>query len=285
MRTTKKTIRICNRATERRGTIVAFVGVMLVMLTSIVAFSTDVGYLTLTKTTLKAAADASALAAAGSMTQDDSETLAVNAALDYANSNVPESYGRVLISEDVVFGIWNPDDQSFVPDLNQPNAVKVTLERSVERQNPVESFFGQVLNHDYTELRVEAIAVGAFTNQESTTANQVYVTSSKDLSNVVLEFADGSHQKFEGISGYSGTFKGTGQHDGKEVVGVWIKSGCNSGGGGPGYGERIDNPGDGTVAHGGNTHKGCTPHVTATFEASGATFTESGFVGPLRLVK
>lgn len=96
-------------------------------------------------------------------------------------------------------------------------------------------------------------------------ASEVYVTSTKDLSNVVLEFADRSHQKFEGLSGYTKTFRGTGQNASKDIIGVWIKSGCNSGGGGPGYGERINNPGAGFLVHGANSASGCTPHVTATF--------------------
>lgn len=64
----------------------------------------------------------------------------------------------------------------------------------------------------------------------------------KDLSNVVLEFADGSRQRWEGQSGHVNTFHGTGQNVGKEVVRVWIKAGPNHSGDGPGYGERIEAP-------------------------------------------
>ncbi len=69
------------------------------------------------------------------------------------------------------------------------------------------------------------------------------VSSTKDLSNVVLNFEDGTHQKFDGLSGYTGTFSGTGQNNGKCIVGVWIKSGCNSSNDGPGYGEYVANNG------------------------------------------
>jgi hypothetical protein len=60
----------------------------------------------------------------------------------------------------------------------------------------------------------------------------VYVTSNKDLSNVVLKFCDGTEFKFDGLSGLSGTFT-----KGKTLAGVWIKSGCNQSGDGPGYGQ------------------------------------------------
>jgi hypothetical protein len=62
-------------------------------------------------------------------------------------------------------------------------------------------------------------------------------TSSKDLSNVVLKFCDGKVQKFDGLSGRKGTFFGTGSFSGQAIAGVWVKSGCNASGDGPGYGK------------------------------------------------
>jgi hypothetical protein len=71
----------------------------------------------------------------------------------------------------------------------------------------------------------------------------VSIQSTKDLSNVVLEYADGTHQKFDGLSqGQTGTFAGTGANAGKAITGLWVKSGCNASGDGPGYGERFDSP-------------------------------------------
>lgn len=70
----------------------------------------------------------------------------------------------------------------------------------------------------------------------------VNVTSSKDLSNVVLEFCDGVHYKFDGLSGKNRTFAGLGNHAGKIIKTVWVKSGSNSSNDGPGYGERFNNP-------------------------------------------
>jgi hypothetical protein len=72
----------------------------------------------------------------------------------------------------------------------------------------------------------------------------VTVSSTKDLSNVVLQFADGTVQKFDGLSGHEGTFAGTGDNDGAVLTGVWIKSGNNASGDGPGYGEFIASTAD-----------------------------------------
>jgi LPXTG-motif cell wall-anchored protein len=64
--------------------------------------------------------------------------------------------------------------------------------------------------------------------------------SSKDLSNVVARFCDGTTQRFEGLSGYVGTFAGTGANANKQITTVWVKSGNNASGDGPGYGQRFD---------------------------------------------
>lgn len=71
-------------------------------------------------------------------------------------------------------------------------------------------------------------------------ATEVYVVSTKDLSNVVLEFQGGSTQKFEGLTGPTGTFKGTGSKSGKLITNCWIKSGSNSSGECSGCGEPFD---------------------------------------------
>jgi len=69
----------------------------------------------------------------------------------------------------------------------------------------------------------------------------VTAISTKDLSNVVLKYCDGVHQKFEGLSGFSANFSGTGLNTNKIIEGVWIKSGCNNSGDGPGYGTFVAN--------------------------------------------
>jgi len=76
----------------------------------------------------------------------------------------------------------------------------------------------------------------------------VQISSSKDLSNVVLAFTDGSHYKFDGLSGHNRTFQGIGAHAGKTIATVWVKSGAYLSGDGPGYGYRFDSPANGPSA-------------------------------------
>jgi hypothetical protein len=71
-------------------------------------------------------------------------------------------------------------------------------------------------------------------------SSDVQVNSNKDLSNVVLQFSDGSMQKFEDLSGYTGEFQGTGEHAGKRIDVAWVKSGSNESGDCPGCGERFE---------------------------------------------
>jgi len=69
---------------------------------------------------------------------------------------------------------------------------------------------------------------------DGTSAN---VQCTKDLSNVVLKFCDGSPDyKYDNLSGTKQmTFSG----GTKTLAGVWVKAGCNDSGDGPGYGEFI----------------------------------------------
>jgi hypothetical protein len=72
---------------------------------------------------------------------------------------------------------------------------------------------------------------------------QVQVASSRDLSNVVLEYDDGYRQRFENLGRQVVELRGTGPHAGKQVVRASVKSGANFSGDGPGYGQRFERPG------------------------------------------
>ena len=86
----------------------------------------------------------------------------------------------------------------------------------------------------------------------------ITVYTCKDLSNVVIEFENGDRVRVMGQHGYVNTFSGNGH-----IVGVWVKSGENGSGDGPGYGQRFDAPGgdcnnppDGGGGNGGNGGNG-----------------------------
>lgn len=57
--------------------------------------------------------------------------------------------------------------------------------------------------------------------------NEIYVTTTKTLSKVILGFSDNSTQTFSSLSGTTGTFKGTGSYASKTLSHAWVKSGSN----------------------------------------------------------
>jgi hypothetical protein len=66
--------------------------------------------------------------------------------------------------------------------------------------------------------------------------NAVIVSSTKDLSNIVIVDCEGNHTKFDDLNvGKTGSFT-----TGKEINIVYVKSGCNQSGDGPGYGEKFE---------------------------------------------
>jgi hypothetical protein len=72
--------------------------------------------------------------------------------------------------------------------------------------------------------------------------DEITVETCKDLSNVVVEYEDGSRQRFDGQTGHVNVFAGDGDHGGASITRVWVKAGANHSGEGPGYGERFDAP-------------------------------------------
>jgi len=81
---------------------------------------------------------------------------------------------------------------------------------------------------------------GAVVNATFACGNtSVEVTSTKDLSNVVLRLSDGRDVKHEGLHGNSKTFVAPA---GTTITAVFIKSGDNDSGEGSGYGQRVNAP-------------------------------------------
>ena len=80
-------------------------------------------------------------------------------------------------------------------------------------------------------------------------STSVLVTSTKELSNVVMMFCDMTLEKVEVFTGsrqqelveglWTATLSGAGENDGAGIAAVWVKSGSFRSGDGPGYGEKI----------------------------------------------
>lgn len=254
----------CHR---RRGAIAVLAAFAFVLVGAMAAFAIDIGHILYTRAKLGSAAENAAMAAVNHL--PDGSAAAADAR-HIARLNY-DGQTHVLANSDIQFGLWDRDAREFTSaDPSQANAVRVTTRLSEETGNPLRLFLGGLLGKEWVDVSASGTATkqvfAAGAGFTAPSEPSVYVTSTKDLSNVVLEFADGTHQKFEKLRKITAaTFSGTGEHEGKEIVGVWIKSGTNDSGDGPGYGERVANGFDGQETHGANEANGDVAHVTATF--------------------
>jgi Flp pilus assembly protein TadG len=137
---------------QRRGAIIVLTCFLIVVLVGIVAFTVDLGYITLTKTELQSAADSAALAGASELVNGTSAAQAE--ALSYITKN--KAGGHALTSGNVTFefGDWNPTSRKFTTNSTDPNGIRVTSKVS---QQP--TFFAKIFGMNSFDTSAEAIAV------------------------------------------------------------------------------------------------------------------------------
>lgn len=168
----------------RRGIIVVLAALMIVMLMAFMAFSIDVGYITVTKAELQKSSDASVLAAALEMppglglqatkTVSEIETLSRQAAVDVAAANRGGGLDAVFAdgTRDVRFGqvTWDPVNDSWVKSWGTSpyNLVEVTLRRDQSTDadgnansggdRPLSLFFAPVIGTDTAGVSSQSTA-------------------------------------------------------------------------------------------------------------------------------
>jgi Flp pilus assembly protein TadG len=143
-------------ARDERGGILPLVGLSLTVILGFAALAIDLTQQRALDSQLEATADAAALAAASWL---PNETKAREAALDYAESNMPHAqHGTVLEADDIVFGTWYEETRKFVADGPVTNAVQVTTRRSERNGNPAPTFFMRIFGRDQVDLSAEALA-------------------------------------------------------------------------------------------------------------------------------
>jgi Flp pilus assembly protein TadG len=165
--------------TRRRGVILLLTAIMLVFMIGLLALAIDVGYLEVAKAQLQQAADAAALAATAELIDDNALTGASNMsgeitsartkAVQYAAANpvclaVPSVDPNPSndTAGDVVIGyLSNPSDRSQSLDfsnLNQANAVQVTVQRTTDENGEVKLFFARIFGSNSHSVRATATA-------------------------------------------------------------------------------------------------------------------------------
>lgn len=138
-----------------RGVIAVFSAVLLVVMLAMVAFAIDVGYLSLTRTQLQAAADGAALAGASTISQGTQ----VASAQSIANANKVAGRSVQLNASDVELGTWDTTSRSFTPAASgAANAVRVTVRTDADNGGSTALFFGRLLGKVSQDQQASAVA-------------------------------------------------------------------------------------------------------------------------------
>jgi hypothetical protein len=135
----------------RRGAVVVFTAILIVVILGFVAFAVDIGYIANTKTELSRAVDAGALAGVGVLPQGLAATVPV--VRQYVKANIVGA--REVKDEEILVevGHWNSATGTFTPSDEYPSALRVVVQRP---NQPL--FFGRVFGKDDFDLQLEAIA-------------------------------------------------------------------------------------------------------------------------------
>jgi len=178
---------VSNRAEQRPGAVAPLVALLIVFLLGMVAFGVDIGWMVLTKSELKNAADSAALAGVKSLmdgyvqynmpnqtsaqqaaTLATATTNASNQAVAYAAYHTAGGVSNlVLNTSDIQFGFTDASGNYTSPYSGFPNTIKVTLRRDSTANGSLNLFFAPVLGMNDTNLTASAAATmygGTFNN-------------------------------------------------------------------------------------------------------------------------
>ncbi|MGB3316441.1 MAG: pilus assembly protein TadG-related protein, partial [Albidovulum sp.] len=125
---------------DEHGGITVFSLQMFLAALMVGGLAVDFGNGVATKTQLQVASDAAAHAAIYTRELNSTDD-ARNKALEVAAYNMPSvKYGSVLSADDIVFGHWDSDTQSFTPDASSRDAVQVVSKRHAANGNGVTTY-------------------------------------------------------------------------------------------------------------------------------------------------
>jgi len=193
------------KSKKSRGAVLPMVGVLLIVFLGIAALAIDIGYRNATQNELQNVADAAALAGAGYMGSvyaggAESNYIFIRSEIvdvvqEVAEKNKAAGVNIVIRDEDITIGKWNADSDFYKKGVNLkgdispttlvgPDAVKVIARRDEQANEPIRTFFAQVLGFD--TLAVEAEAAAALTGQANFEPGEVKLPFSLSM----LQFPD-----------------------------------------------------------------------------------------------
>ncbi len=147
----------------RRGTIIALFPFLMAFIIFLAAIMVDLGAFYVSKSQMQNASDAAALAAAmrvGNKRTDETTAEAIQYASEFANYNLVGK-GDVLVSDDIVFGKWDHQTESFSETSNQSecNAYQVTVRRGAGNSEGLKTYFSRFFGFGDIEASATSTAV------------------------------------------------------------------------------------------------------------------------------
>jgi hypothetical protein len=147
---------------RRRGMVLVYVSILLVVLVGFVSLSVDLGRAQVAQTQLQSAADAAArYGAVGLENILYGVSAAANNAAASGLDNLVDGTPLIIQSSDVQIGIWNKTTRTFtvVSDPTTANAVKVSAVRSAARGTAIPMTFLKLLGRSSFDLQASSIAL------------------------------------------------------------------------------------------------------------------------------
>jgi Flp pilus assembly protein TadG len=154
------------RRGQQRGSVAVLVAVTMVVLLGFASLVIDIGNLYRVRGQLQNAADSAALAGAQELdhTQDGIDR-ARDKAREYAAQHLANGTAVALADDDIVFGHWNEDQDTFTslgPSPDNPglvNAVQILDRRDQTQGNPVSHMLAPLLGIQQSDLTALATAI------------------------------------------------------------------------------------------------------------------------------
>ena len=148
------------RLLGQRGNVIVLVTVLLAVLLAFAGLVIDLGHLFVVRSTLHNAADAASLAAVSSLTYGPDE-VRKQAQLLAQQHNVGGT-PVALVLADIELGTWEIGTKEFtvLAPAEEANAdsVRVTAQRSKDRNDPISLFFMRIFGHETSDVKVVAVS-------------------------------------------------------------------------------------------------------------------------------
>lgn len=151
---------------DERGSVTASNVIWTVICLAIGGLAIDGAHAWRVKSMLHAAAQAGAHAGAAAMTRNDLVDAALGTDSDPAEVAITQvernlthpSFQNSLVTEDVAFGTWDTETQTFTESGSDPDAILVTVRRDRTSGNSLPTNFLRVIGFSHWDISVQAVA-------------------------------------------------------------------------------------------------------------------------------